>query len=384
MPEWTIFAVGGGIGVSGSLLAELVEICGPGAARVARGDDRIAGRHADYVAAPATSHAVSRLLRLAGERGLSVRPRGAGSKADWGVRAPRLDIIIDTARLHGMWDHDGSSAVVAAGTPVGAVQAALARHGRRLALDPPSPGATIGGVLAVNESGPLRHRFGPPAGQVVSVALVDPAGEPVDLAEWESPAAGVITSAVLPVEDLPEAQRWVIRPVSTPTEVSDLTTRLVAQEFALSGVEVDLPATGAGSFAMLLEGSADFVAAGAVRLARELGPLATIRTEAPEWWGSYPFRPSDVALRLRVRSRDLHSVGFVLRDAVGSAVAVRGSVGAGVVHAVLPRGLSPARIGDIITGLEQVLLARRGRAVIVSAPPDMAERIPMARPEDLF
>ncbi|BEL10430.1 FAD-binding oxidoreductase [Actinoplanes sichuanensis] len=370
--------------MSGSLLAELVEICGPGAARVARGDDRVAGRHADYVAAPATSQAVSRLLRLAAERGLGVRARGSGSKIDWGTRPERLDIIIDTVRLHGMWDHDGSSAIVAAGTPVNAVQSALARHGRRLVLDPPSPGATIGGVLAVNESGPLRHRFGSPAGQAVSVALVDPAGEIVDLAEWESPAAGVITSAVLPVEELPEARRWVVRQVSTPTEVNELATRIVAQEFALSAVEVDLPAVGAGSFAMLLEGSAGFVAAGAGRLAREMGASAVIRAEAPEWWGSYPFRPSDVALRLRVRSRDLHAVGFVLRDAVGSAVAVRGSVGAGVVHAVLPRGLSPARIGDIVAGLEQVLMARRGRAVIVTAPPDLADRIPMATPDDLF
>jgi glycolate oxidase FAD binding subunit len=370
--------------VSGSLLSELVEICGPGAARVARADDRVAGRHADYVAAPATSNAVSRLLRIAAERGLGVRARGSGSKIDWGTRPERLDVIIDTARLHGMWDHDGSSAIVAAGTPVDAVQAALARHGRRLALDPPSPGATIGGVLAVNESGPLRHRFGSPAGQAVSVALVDPAGETVDLAEWESPAAGVITSAVLPVEELPEARRWVLCPVSTPTEVSDLATRVVAQEFALSAVEVDLPAVGVGSFAMLLEGTAGFVAAGAGRLARELGPRAVIRAEAPEWWGRYPFRPSDVAIRLRVRSRDLHAVGFVLRDAVGSAVSVRGSVGAGVVHAVLPRGLSAARISDIVAGLEQVLLARRGQAVILTAPPDLAERIPMARPESLF
>ncbi|WP_433792989.1 hypothetical protein [Actinoplanes sp. CA-252034] len=46
--------------------------------------------------------------------------------------------------------------------------------------------------------------------------------------------------------------------------------------------------------------------------------------------------------------------------------------------------MSPARIGDIVAGLEQVLMARRGRAVIVTAPPDLAERIPMAEPEDLF
>jgi glycolate oxidase FAD binding subunit len=368
--------------VSGSLLAELAEICGPGAARVARPEDQAAGRRASFVASPATADSVSRLLRLAGERGLGVRPRGSGSKIDWGTPPRDLDIFLDTARLHGVWDHDGTSAVVAAGTPVDAVQETLARHGKRLALDPPSPGATIGGVLAVNESGPLRHRFGSPAGQAVSVSLVDPAGQTVDLAEWESPADGVITSAVLPVEELPQARRWVVRPVSTPAEVNDLATRIVAQEFALSGVEVDLPAVGEGSFALLLEGAPHFVTVGAGRLARELGPLAAIRTEPPGWWGRYPFRDSDVALR--VRSRDLHAVGFVLRDAVGSAVSVRGSVGAGVVHAVLPRGLSAARIGDIVIGLRQVLIARSGQVAVLTAPPELATEIEMARPQDLF
>jgi glycolate oxidase FAD binding subunit len=370
--------------VSGSLLAELRDICGPDAARVARPDDQAAGRRAAFVASPATAHSVSRLLRLAAEHGLGIRPRGAGTKIDWCTPPRDLAIILDTARLHGVWDHDGTSAVVAAGTPLEAVQETLARHGKRLALDPPSSGATIGGVLALNESGPLRHRFGSPAGQAVSVALVDPDGRTADLAEWETPADGVITSAVLPVEELPQARRWVVRPVSTPTEVSDLATRLVAGEFALSAVEVDLPAAGEGSFALLVEGAAQQVTVSAGRLARDLGPLATIRAEPPGWWGRYPFRGSDVALRLRVRSRDLHAVGFVLHDAVGSAVSVRGSVGAGVVHAVLPSGLSAARIGDIVAGLEQVLIARRGQVAVLTAPPELADRIAMARPHDLF
>ncbi|MDI6100689.1 FAD-binding oxidoreductase [Actinoplanes sp. NEAU-A12] len=370
--------------MSGSLLAELVEICGPGSARVARPDDQIAGLRAGFVAAPATTRSVAQLLHLATERGLSVRPRGSGSKFDWGTRPERLDLIIETGRLNGLWDHDGTTAVVAAGTTVRAAQAALAPHGKRLTIDPPSAGATIGGVLALNESGPLRHRFGPPAGQAVSVGFVGRDGRFVESAEWEGPAGEVITSAVFPLEEAPESRRWVVRPVTTPTQVGELVSRVSAPEFALSGVEVDLPASGEGAFALLLEGPADFVAAGAGRLAREMGPLAAIQTEAPAWWGRYPFTGSDVVLRIRVRSRDLHAVGYALRDAVGAAVALRGSAGAGVVHAVLPRGLSAARIGDIVVSLKQVLLARRGQVVVLTAPPGLAAQIEMARPGDLF
>ncbi|MBW6437792.1 FAD-dependent oxidoreductase [Actinoplanes hulinensis] len=370
----------GGIGVSGSILAELESICGPGAARAGRPDDSGAG----FVASPATPRSVAELLHIAVERGLSVRPRGSGSKFHWGRGGEHPDLVIDTGRLNGMWDHDGATAIVAAGTRVEAAQAVLRSHGRRLTLDPPSPGATIGGVLAMNESGPLRHRFGGPAGQALSVSLVDSAGRFAETAEWEGPSGEVLTAALLPLEDLPEARRWVTRPVSTPTEVGELVAQVVTQDLALSGVEVDLPAAGTGTLALLLEGPAAGVATGAGRLARQLGPRAVIRAEPPQWWGRYSFGVSDVVLRIRVRSRDLHSVGYTLRDVVGLPVPVRGSAGAGVVHAVLPRGLSAARIGDVVVALKQVLLGRGGRVVVLTAPPELAAQMEMARPTDLL
>lgn len=362
-----------------TFLAELIEICGPGSARAALPGDR----PASWVAAPSTPRSVAALLNLAAARGLPVRARGSGSKFHWGTGGTAPDLLLDTARLNGLWDHDGSTAVVAAGTSVGAAQAALGLHGKRLTLDPPSPGATIGGVLALNEAGPLRHRFGPPAGQALRVDLIDPAGRQVTVDTWEG-GDGVITSALLPVEEMPEARTWVVRPVATPTEAGDVVNDVVAQEFALSGVEMDLPGAGDGALALLLEGPARWVSVSAGRLARQLGPRAVIRPTAPDWWGRYPFGVSDVVLRIRVRSRDLHAVGYVLRDAVGAAVAVRGSAGAGVVHAVLPAGLSAARIGDIVVGLKQVLMARRGQVVVLSAPPELAAHIETARPADLF
>ncbi|WP_430791057.1 FAD-binding oxidoreductase [Actinoplanes sp. G11-F43] len=363
-----------------TILAELVEICGPGSARAARPDDR----PASWVAAPSTPRSVAALLNLAAAHGLRFRVRGSGSKFHWGTSEKAPDLLIDTARLNGLWDHDGSTAVVAAGTPVGAAQAALELHGKRLPLDPPSPGATIGGVLAVNEAGPLRHRFGPPAGQVHRVDLVDPSSHLLSLDEgWEG-AGGVITAALLPVEELPEARRWVVRPVRTPTEAGEVVNDVVAQEFTLSGVEMDLPGEGEGTLALLLEGPAAWVTVSAGRLAGRLGSRAVIRETAPQWWGRYPFGGSDVVLRLRVRSRDLHGMSYVLRDAVGAGVAIRGSAGAGVVHAVLPGGLTAARVGDIVVGLKQVLMARRGQVVVLTAPPELVSAIDLARPTDLF
>ena len=57
------------------------------------------------------------------------------------------------------------------------LQDALARHGQRLALDPLWPQhATVGGVLATNDSGSLRLRFGALRDLIIGVTLALPDG----------------------------------------------------------------------------------------------------------------------------------------------------------------------------------------------------------------
>ncbi|WP_229071696.1 FAD-binding oxidoreductase [Actinoplanes sp. DH11] len=375
--------------MSDSLLDTLVDICGPGFARPGRSVDRAAGRRAGLVAQPATAPAVAATLRLAAERELSVRARGAGTKIDWGTPPAGLDIIVDTGRLNGMWDHHGTTAVVAAGTPVTAVQAALALRGQRLAVDPPSRAATVGGMLAVNESGPLRHRFGSPAAQALSVGYVSSAGDEAEsdgedgrpgIAEID----GVLTSAVLRLEPLPPARRWVGRGVTTPAEVEELVANALALDLTPSGIEVELPGSGGGVLAVLLEGTEAEVADTADRMAGAWGPSSVVAGSAPAWWGRYPFGPGDVALRIAVQRQHLQSVTYALRDIAGGAVVVRGSAGVGTVHAALPGTLGATRVREVLTAMDQVLLARRGRLAVVSAPPELATELPMADRHNLF
>ncbi|HET9519242.1 MAG TPA: FAD-binding protein, partial [Actinoplanes sp.] len=129
------------------VLRSLVEICGPRFARVAGHADTVAGQRARYVAAPATTAGVADTLLLAAKHGLDVTARGAGTKIDWGFPPTRVGVVLDAGRLAGVWHHrpEALTAEVGSGTPVRAVQAALARQGQRLAVDPPSAGATVGG-----------------------------------------------------------------------------------------------------------------------------------------------------------------------------------------------------------------------------------------------
>ncbi|WP_285473842.1 FAD-binding oxidoreductase [Actinoplanes sp. NBRC 101535] len=371
------------------LLDELVGICGPGFARPARSVDKVAGQDASLVAVPATARSAAAVLRLAAEHGLAVRARGAGSKIDWGRRPERVDLIIDTARLNGMWNHEGDTATVAAGTPVAAVQAALRLSGRRLATDPPSPRATVGGMLAVNESGPLRLRFASPAAQTVSVEYADSSGEVRDsdgedgrpgIAEID----GVLTAAVLRLEELPAARRWIGCPVATPADVSELITRAVAEEWEPHGMEADLPGPGGGTFVLLFEGDETEVAARVKRVAAAWGGEPMTAPEPPPWWGRYPFGRGDVGLRIAARSRDLQAVAYSLRDIAGPTVAIRGSVGVGTLHAALPPETTANRVREIVSGLQQVLVGRRGRLAVVSAPPELAAEIEMIELRHLF
>ncbi|MCU7724061.1 FAD-binding oxidoreductase [Actinoplanes sp. KI2] len=363
------------------LLDALVDICGPDYARVGRSVDVVGGRRAEFVAVPSTTPAVSGVLRLAADEGLSVVPRGSGSKIDWGTPSSGADLILDTGRLNGLWDHDVKAATVevAAGTPVRSVQAALALRGQRLPVDPPSRTATVGGMLVVNESGPLRYGFRTPAEHVDRVQYVDLAGVAADSdGEGDNPGlaeiSGVITSAVVRLEPLPRSRRWVVAPAPTPLKAARLAAE--AAEHEVSAIETDLPGAAAGEVAALFEDSDPYPLATAWK--------ATVSPTAPPWWGVYPFGRDDVALHLSVAPADLAATVYAVADAAGGAVPVRGSAGLGVVHAVLPGTLAPDRVERIVESTRHVLLARRGRVAVIAAPIALATRIEMAPPHELF
>ncbi|MFC0507499.1 FAD-binding oxidoreductase [Micromonospora costi] len=402
----------------------LTEICGPPFARFAGPADEVAGRAARWVAVPGGPHAAAEVLRLAAAHDLTVVPRGAGTKIDWGAAPEQVDILLDTGRLAGIGHEPvgAAAAEVGAGTPLRAVQATLERTGQRLAVDAPSPGATLGGVLAAGEAGPLRHRHGTPCDQLVGVRYLTAEGELVsagggapglDLARLlcgSQGALGVLVSATLRVQPVPAMRLWVSRPVWTPLEVNDLVRTILAAHLDPSAVELDLAASGprprrpidpadpsaaararhpsmagrarvpsrAGSLVVLLEGGPADVVERAERLVSVLDGDATVTHSPPTWWRRYPFGPGDTALRIEVPITDLHAAVYALRDAAGAPVPVRGSAGLGVVHAALPGTLPADRVASIVAAVRGVLLARRGRCVVLSAPP------PVRRAVDLW
>jgi glycolate oxidase FAD binding subunit len=150
-------------------------------------------------ARPATFEAAASMLARAATDGQTVRLRGGGTKLGWGAIGPDSRIELCTGRLNKVREHNTGdlTAVLEAGTRLADAQEQFATAGQMLALDPPlaavgtaarslgsSPGgerpgtdlgATIGGIVATADSGPLRHRYGAPRDLVVgmTVALSD-------------------------------------------------------------------------------------------------------------------------------------------------------------------------------------------------------------------
>ncbi len=142
--------------------------------------DSVDGAPAQVVAEPATADEVAAVLAWASARELTVAVRGGGTKLDWGGVCRSVDLVVSTTRLSRVLEHRHGdlTATVDAGTTLDALNARLAAHKQWLPLDPPwSPLATIGGILATNDSGPRRHRHGAPRDLIIGITVARPDAE---------------------------------------------------------------------------------------------------------------------------------------------------------------------------------------------------------------
>lgn len=124
---------------------------------------------------PADAGAVAKAVAGAARDRTSLHIRGGATKVGWGAPVA-ADVTLSTAALTGVVAYRPGDFVVTvrAGTRLADLATALAAEDQMLALDPPDPDgcATIGGVLATADSGPLRHRYGGPRDLLLGVRAV--------------------------------------------------------------------------------------------------------------------------------------------------------------------------------------------------------------------
>ena len=128
---------------------------------------------------PASPQALAAAVSEAASAGTAVRFAGGRTKLAWGSPVPGA-LEISTKGLTTIHEHNAGdlTAVVDAGVTLAELRAEAGSAGQMLALDPPlgeGDEATLGGIVATGDSGPLRHRYGSARDLVVgmTVALSD-------------------------------------------------------------------------------------------------------------------------------------------------------------------------------------------------------------------
>ena len=237
--------------------ADVREIVAAKYVRTAAASDAVAGVQPSLVVEPGSELELAKVLKLANAAGLAAIPRGGGTKLEWGNRPARADVILTTARLHGVIEHAWADLTVSAeaGCTIGKLQETLAKHGQRLALDVLWPErATVGGVLSTNDSGALRLRFGSLRDLVIGVTLaladgtVASSGGKVvkNVAGYDLPklvtgalgTLGVITRAIFRLHPLPRETRTISCVTGDARQAQRLVFEIQNSKLAHSALQV--------------------------------------------------------------------------------------------------------------------------------------------------
>ncbi len=229
--------------------------------------DAVDGQQPALVVAPGSAEEAAAVLRAANEADLAVIPRGGGTKLAWGNVPRGADIVLSTERLNRLVEHahGDMTATAEAGMAIAALQAALARHGQMLALDPAWPAhATLGGVVAADASGPLRVRYGTVRDLLIGISVALPDGtlakgggkvvknvagyDLMKLFTGSLGTLGLITSVTLRLHPLPHAVTSLLVHAPTAAAAEAFVLRINESTFVPTGVQIVSEAEGYGIY----------------------------------------------------------------------------------------------------------------------------------------
>jgi glycolate oxidase FAD binding subunit len=222
---------------------------------------------------PQTAEDASLALREAGKAGMAVS-----------LDRPGGDLVLSTARLNRVLEHEATdlTCVVEPGIRLSELDAVLAGHGQRLALDPPGD-PTVGECIAEALSGPRRHRFGAVRDLILGVTVVladgtiaSSGGKVVknvagyDLAKLFCGARGtlgLVVRAAFRLHPRPETISTFEAELARPRDARPLLAELSALNLPLGALDLLWP----GRLIGLVEGSARVAQAQLDAAARALG-----------------------------------------------------------------------------------------------------------------
>jgi glycolate oxidase FAD binding subunit len=382
---------------------ELQNIVGAENVREATAEDTIEGVEPSLVVEPATIEETSEVMKLASRDGLAISPRGGGTKMGLGNPPRRADLILSTLRMDGIIEYVPGDQIVRAqaGLKLEDLQESLAGSDQLLGIDSPEEGATVGGLVAANASGPRRLRYGTVRDLIIGIKVVladgtvAKAGGKVvknvagyDLSKLFTGSLGtlgVIAEANFRLHPIRESARTVFVEVEDHRQIPEVAQALThssVSQFVLDALEMRWEGD-RGVIAALFEGiepAAEAQSSAAAELLRSYGEANVLgKEDGDEFWNSFARRPwatGDVALKIGAPPADLTAVlDSVLGAAerAGAEARLSGHAGTGVTFA----GLSGENDGliDVVEEVREIRVRRGGSVVVQEAPLSIKERL---------
>ena len=205
---------------------------------------------------PASADDVAATLASASKQRASVVIRGGGTKMGWGRTPSSVDIVLSTKRLTALVAHEHAdlTATMQAGARLDEVNRALARHGQWLPVESAFDQTTIGGAIATNDSGPLRHRYGTPRDLLIGIRLALTDGRLIkaggnvvknvagyDIGKLMSGSHGslaAIVSATFKLMPLPGASSTLVTTFDRPDALVIALTAITSSQLEASAIEI--------------------------------------------------------------------------------------------------------------------------------------------------
>ena len=264
--------------------------------REGTGADAIDGVVPRHVVRPDSPDELSRVLSGASRDRHSTVLRGGGTKLGWGRSPASVDLVIETAGLDRLvaHRHGDMTATAQAGMPLMLLNRRLAEQGQYLPVDSAFLGTTIGGMIATNDSGPLRHRFGTPRDLLIGITLAMADGRLVkaggtvvknvagyDLGKLVSGSFGTlaaIVDATFKLLPLPRASRTLVAAYMDGSALARDVTALNASQVELTSFDVQVSDPARFQLLLRMQSSGEATEAMAAEASRLLSSPASILT----------------------------------------------------------------------------------------------------------
>ncbi len=381
-----------------NLLEDAQAALGPDAVRPSTGADVVEGMQPQIVIEPADAAAAAAALAWASGTKLAVVVRGGGTKLDWGPAPHRFDVLVATTKLNAVvaHRHGDLTATIQAGARLAAVNEVLARHGQWLPLDPADADrATIGGLVATNDSGPRRHRYGAPRDLIIGVEMARADGRLAkgggivvkNVAGYDLPrlltgsfgSLGLIVAATFKLFPLAPASRTLVASVAEPGAAGELAAALAASQLTPTAVEIAGP-----PFEILVRFEAPEAAiaaqvAEAATLAHAAGASARVVSGEDEarLWEAHATRSrggTGCVLKVNLLPSDLApTLAWLNQTAPAGTWTIAGRAGLGVLY--LRVDASAESQGRLVNALRERFPAGRGSVVVLRATPELKKMV---------